>query len=574
MTSLLRVVDLARDPPRRVRRVAWLLSTVLLVCAGYYAGGVAGIRLRFPPSGIATIWTPTAILLGALLLAPARTWWVYLFAVVPTHLHLVAYFQPEVPLLVMLCQVGSNAVLAVLAALAVRGAGGAPPRFDSFRCMARYILRAAIAATVIACALAASLFFLTGWAADFWLAFRQRVLGNVFAMTTIPPLIVLAATGRLVGMRKPRPSRYAELALVTVMLLAVSIVVFGQEAPASAHMPTLLLAPLPLLLWAAVRLGPGGLCLSLLVVAGVSLSNAFAGRGPFVSQSAAENTLSLQIFLLAITIPLMILAALVEERGRAEEQARREREELAHVLRVATLGELTASLAHEINQPLSAILVNAQAALRMLGAAAGDSVPVQDALTDIAGDAERASQIIRQLRSLFRKEPEERVMLYIDELIEDVIGLLRTDLERRGIVVRFVRGQALPEVRGDPVQLRQVVLNVVVNACEAIDATADGPRAILIETTQPDRGRVAVTVRDSGIGVEESELERIFEHFVSSKPQGLGMGLAISRSIVEAHGGRIWATANHDVGLTVHIEHPVSGGSGGTPAAQPRQPAR
>lgn len=572
--SLLRVVDLARDSPRPVRRVAWLLSTVLLVCAAYYAGGVAGIRLRFPPSGIATIWTSTAILLGALLLTPARIWWVYLVAVVPTHLHLVAHFQPGVPPLVMLCQVGSNDVLAVLAALAVRGAAGAPPRFDSFRYMARYILYAAIGATVVACALAASLFFLTGWAADFWLAFRQRVLGNVFAMTTIPPLMVLAATGRLVGMRHARPSRYAELGLVTVVLLAVSIVVFGQEAPASAHMPTLLLAPLPLLLWAAVRLGPGGLCLSLLVVAGVSLSNAFAGRGPFVSRSAAENTLSLQIFLLAITIPLMILAALVEERERAEEDARREREELAHVLRVATLGELTLSLAHEINQPLAAILVNAQAARRMLGAAPADPAPVQEALTDIAGDAQRASQIIGRLRSLFRKEPEDRVTLDIDGLIEDVIGLLRTDLERRRIVVRFVRGQALPEVRGDPVQLRQVVLNVVVNACEAIDAAAAGPRAILIETTQPDGGRVAIAVRDSGIGVEESELERIFEHFVSSKPQGLGMGLAISRSIVEAHGGRIWATANQDMGLTVHIEHPVSGGSGGMPAAQPPQPAR
>src|SRR5262249_8118114 len=117
--------------------------------------------------------------------------------------------------------------------------------------------------------------------------------------------------------------------------------------------------------------------------------------------------------------------------------------------------------------------------------------------------------------------------------------------------------EAFPSVLGDPVQLQQVVLNVIVNACEAIDATEMGPRAILIEATQPDPRHLAIAVRDSGIGVKESELERIFEHFVSSKPQGWGMGLAISRSIVEAHGGRIWATVNDDVGLTVPLELPV-----------------
>ena len=143
-------------------------------------------------------------------------------------------------------------------------------------------------------------------------------------------------------------------------------------------------------------------------------------------------------------------------------------------------------------------------------------------------------------------------------LIDEMIGLLRADIERRRIAVRFARGEALPAILGDPVQLQQVVLNLVVNACDAIDATEVGPRAILIETTRVE-GYLAIAVRDTGIGVKESELERIFEHFVSSKPQGLGMGLAISRSIIQAHGGRIWATANADMGLTMHVELPVRG---------------
>ena len=562
--SLLRELVLApaRDlETRPVIRIARLASTVCLVCAGYYVGGLVGIWLRFPPSGIAAIWPSTAILLGALLLAPTRTWWVYLFAAVPTHLHLVANFQPDVPLVVMLCQVGSNAVHAFLAAHAVRGTTGPPPRFDNLKSMTVYMLHAAIAATAVACALAAFLFVLSGWAPDFWLAFRQRVLANVFAIMTIPPLIVSAAAGELVGL--PKPPRYVELGFVTMGLLAVSMLAFGWAALTSAHMPALVLAPLPLLLWSAVRFGTGGLCLSLLVVAGVSLSSTFAGRGPFVSSSPAENTLSLQIFLLAMSVPLMILAPLVEERRwteelrlRAEQESRRVQKELAHVLRVATLGELTAALTHELNQPLTAIVTNAQAARRLLATAPAEPVPVQEALADITEDALRASQVIRRLRALFRKE-EERVAVDINAVIEEVISVLRTDIERRRIVVRVAPGESLPLILGDPVQLQQVVLNVVLNACEAIDSTEVGPRAILIETTQPDRGHLVIGVRDSGIGVKQSELERIFEHFVSNKPQGLGMGLAISRSIVQAHGGRIWATANANMGLTMHLELPV-----------------
>jgi len=552
------VVHPARDShPQRVTRAGALASAVLLMCTGYYAGGIIGIALRFPPSGIATIWPSTAILLGALLLTPARTWWVYLLATVPTHLHLVAHFQPEVPTVVMFCQVGSNCVHAVVAALAVRGASGAPPRFDTLRSMAAYILRAAIAATAVACALAALLFVLTHWATDFWLAFRQRVLANVFAIITIPPLIVLTASGELVGARTARRSRYAELGILSIGLLAVGIVVFGRETPASPNMAALVLAPVPFLLWAAVRLGPGGLCFCLLVFAAVSLSNAFAGRGPFVTRSPAQNTLSLQIFLLAISVPLMILTAIVEERRRAEEEALREREELAHVLRVATLGELTASLAHEINQPLAAIMANAQAARRLMGDTPVGAAPVNDALADIAEDARRASEVIQRLRTLVRKRHQEPVAVDTNRLIEDVVGLLHGEIDRRHIAIRFARGEALPCIVGDPVLLQQVVLNVVVNACEAIDATKAGPRTILIETIPPDHGLIAITVRDTGVGVRPPELERIFDHFVSSKPQGLGMGLAISRSIVEAHQGRIWASANADVGITMHIELPV-----------------
>ncbi len=246
-----------------------------------------------------------------------------------------------------------------------------------------------------------------------------------------------------------------------------------------------------------------------------------------------------------------------EERQRqAEEEVQRQRDELAHALRVATLGELTVSIAHEINQPLAGIVANADAARRLLAIEPAKPRELEDALIDIADDAKRASQTIHRLRALFRKEQAARAAVDINALVDDVLALLRGDIQGKSIAVRFTRGEALPPVSGDPVQLRQVVLNLVVNATEAIALAADGTREIRIDTKQTVAGRIALAIRDSGVGVEPSELESLFEPFVSTKPQGLGMGLAISRSIVEAHDGRIWATRNDARGLTLHVELP------------------
>ncbi|MGH7359970.1 MAG: sensor histidine kinase, partial [Candidatus Rokuibacteriota bacterium] len=244
----------------------------------------------------------------------------------------------------------------------------------------------------------------------------------------------------------------------------------------------------------------------------------------------------------------------VTRRRQAEEDARRQQDELAHVLRITTLGELAASLAHEINQPLAAIVANAQATRRLLNAGRASRPGVVEALSDVVDDAKRASEVIRRLRALFRKESPVRRPVDLNEVVGDALGLLHHDLERQRITVRCLRGRALPTIRGDAIQLQQVLLNLLVNACEAIAATDDGPREVVIETARLEGAGVAVSIRDTGAGVKEGDVERIFEHFVSSKPDGLGMGLAISRSIVQAHGGRVWATANADRGLTLHVE--------------------
>ena len=246
----------------------------------------------------------------------------------------------------------------------------------------------------------------------------------------------------------------------------------------------------------------------------------------------------------------------ITRRRSAEAEARRRGEELAHAQRVTTLGELSASLAHEINQPLAAIVTNAQAAIRLLEREGVAHSDVSEALTDMAADARRASAIIQRLRALARKEHTPQTGLDLNDLIDDVVSLLRHDFTRKRITILRVFDPVMPTLAGDPIQLQQVILNLLVNASEAIAHTDGGKREVAIATTHRTPGLVELTVRDSGIGAEESQLVRMFDRFVSTKPGGLGMGLAVSRSIVEAHGGRIRAVANPDRGLTLHVELP------------------
>lgn len=267
-------------------------------------------------------------------------------------------------------------------------------------------------------------------------------------------------------------------------------------------------------------------------------------------------------YIIAAIAVLMSQGALIaglllarRRQRRAEADARRQRDDLAHVLRVTTLGELTSSLAHEISQPLGAILLNAEAAIRVLRSGqAVDLKDLEEALTDIKASVDHAALVVKRLRTLFRKERVEPVAVDLKPLIEDVVRMLHSAMLIERIEIRLVFADGVPAIFGDPVQLEQVILNVVRNACDAIGAKEDGPRVITIRTRQSRPGHVVVEVSDTGAGLKDGDLDRIFEHFVSTKPDGLGMGLAISRSIIAAHGGLIWATANLDGGLTLHIE--------------------
>ena len=221
------------------------------------------------------------------------------------------------------------------------------------------------------------------------------------------------------------------------------------------------------------------------------------------------------------------------------------------------MGQLTASIAHEVNQPIAATLTNAQAALRWLSAQPPNLEEVRQALGRIVKDANRAGDVIDRVRALIKKAPPRRDALAINEAIREVIALCHTEAVKHGVAVRMQLAEGLPLVQGDRVQLQQVILNLTMNAIEAMRGVGERARELLVSTEPAAGGGVRVAVRDLGPGLAPAKLERVFEPFYTTKPGGLGMGLSICRSLIEAHQGRLWAEANERRGAVFQFTVPV-----------------
>ncbi len=255
----------------------------------------------------------------------------------------------------------------------------------------------------------------------------------------------------------------------------------------------------------------------------------------------------------------LIIALVLQSRRRrrAELEARRRREELAHMTRVATMGELTASLAHEINQPLAAILSNAQAGTRLLANDDFNLDEIREILSDIAADDLRAGEVIRRMRTLLRKGEFRPTELDVNDLVEEVVGLVRGELILQNVVLTLDLTPRLRPVHGDRVQLQQVLLNLMMNALDAMKEVPDGSRRVLVRSTLSDANFVQVSVDDTGAGIPAGDLEKCFEPFVTTKAHGLGLGLSICRSIIQAHGGRIGSKNNSGRGATFWFTLPA-----------------
>jgi len=250
----------------------------------------------------------------------------------------------------------------------------------------------------------------------------------------------------------------------------------------------------------------------------------------------------------------------ITERRRAEEALLAMQAELAHANRITTMGHLTASIAHEVNQPIAATVTNAEAALRWLRAQPPNLDEVRDSLVRIVEDGKRAGNVIGGIRAFIQKVPSRKDWFGLNEAILEMVVLTRSEVLKHGVSLQTELASSLPMVEGDRTQLQQVILNLILNAVEAMGGIDEGRRELRINTEMEAAGGILVTVRDSGPGLDPADVERVFKAFYTTKPKGMGMGLAICRSMVEAHGGRMWASANEPGGAVFQFTLPLERG--------------
>jgi PAS domain S-box-containing protein len=663
--------------------IARSISVAVLVGIAYYFGAMVGFALTLPNHSVSTLWPPNSILLAFLLLVRRQRYWVILLGAFPAHL--AVQLQSGVPLPLILCWFISNSSEALIGAICLRRYIVGPVDFASLRCVLLYVVFAVFLAPFLSSFLDAGFVSLVGWGEQsYWEVWLTRFPSNVLAAMAIPPLILLWASKGVEWLRSMGWRRRLEATLVMGGLILASFLVFSSHNPGIRTAPALLYLPLPFLLWAAMRFGAAGASSALLIVVLGSIFGAAHGGGPFVNASPADNVFSLQMFLLAISLPIMFLAGLVEEQGEkakilsdsearfrsmanaapaliwmsgtdkrftffnkawldltgrtldqeldngwidglhsddsrsfveeydrsfdarenfsiehrlrrydgrycwilnnavprldadgsflgyigsaidvsqrreAETNLHQQREQLAHMTRISTMGELAASLAHELNQPLTAVLANAQAAERLMAAKPPDLEEISAILRDIVKDNNRAGEIIWRMRALVRKESVEAAQVDLPTVVRDVALLLHGDAILHDVRLRFDVPNEFSPVRGDRVHLQQVVVNLLLNAFDAMkDVPANEREIHLWVAAEGDKG-LRVGVSDCGTGVPGEILERVFEPFYTTKGEGLGMGLAISRSIIELHGGRLWAESNDPKpGMTFYFTVPL-----------------
>jgi len=663
------------------------LGFVLASAAGYFAATLLAWALCFPDSKVSLFFPPHAVLLCVLLLVPTRHWWAYVLGAASAHF--LATQLAQWPPVYALTAEAFDALKCVLAAAGIRMLIKSPLTALTLRDAILFVLIAVVFVPFGTAFWGASFTVSYGFGTRYWIEWRNLGVSNAVTTVVLVPAFLLGAYHLFV--RRPRalaPRRVLEAALVGACTVALGIFVFDQSPAGPNASPALLYVPIPLLIWAALRFGLGGISISMLAITFLAIWGTMRGHGPFLAQTPVENSLALQLFLLVTATPLMLLAVVIDEerrskealresanlmglaaeagnlamwvwdvsgndvwmtgrgrsmfglkpearldfastfdhvhpedrsaregaitqalrtrgeydveyrvqqadgtarwihgRGRctgpddgsgpklfgvsmdvtarkqAEASAAQKRAELEHVARVATLGELTTTLTHELKQPLAAILTNSYVGMRLLEADKPDLQNLRSALADIWDVTERAGEVIGGLRAMLKRDTTAAGLTDVD--VNDVIRVIERiahgDAVGHKVAVHLDLSPDIRPVKGDSIQLQQVILNLILNAFSAMSgAGLDGARCLVVRTKSIDDSNVLVEVQDSGTGITAERLESIFEPFTTSKPEGLGMGLSICRSIIERHGGTIAAANNPDRGATFSITLPVT----------------
>lgn len=540
-----------------IDRASWARLGVgpVATALAYLFSAIVGEALAFPSAPVSALWAPNAILFAALLLAPVNRWWIYLAAILPGH---VLAQVSDAPASQIVIQYIVNSAEAMISAAALLRFESEPRRLGQLSAMTNLVLIGGIAAPLITSVAMAMAFVPLGLTDDFWLTVVARTSTNTFATITLVPLIIHFALRSERGWPAPNRRKLIEACFIGVCLAIVCVYVFVWPGVYDERAPALLYAPLPLLIWATVRYEIAGVCASVLLLGAFATWGVVAELGPFVVHSPVRNALTTVLFLNVICIPLLMLAAVLQERKAAFAEAARRDQQLAHLSRVATVGEISGAVAHEIRQPLASMLANAEAASALLASGEMDVENVEPIIADIIADNRRAAQVIKRMQSMLRYSQTDRRPEQLNELVTETLALSRSDLLRRQVVAVQSLDNELPRVAADRVQIQQVILNLIVNACDAMEGIAPDQRRLWIGTAMHPTLGVELSVRDSGPGIEQSMLERVFDSFVSTKPSGLGLGLSISQKIVVSHGGRLWAERSPAGGAIFRLTLPVA----------------
>lgn len=656
-----------------------VLASVLAAGAIYYLATRAAWVMTFPDSKVSLFFPPHAILASILLLVPTRHWWAYLLAAVSSHF--VATQQAQWPPFYALQAEAYDAVTIALTAAAIRMLNKSPLHLLNLRDAIVFVVIAVILIPAGTALWGAAFTVAYGFGTEYWIEWRNLTISNGVTTIVLVPVILIGVQQFKAGFRAER-GRVVEATLLVLGILAVGWLAFYGSPAGPDTSPALLYAPIPLLIWAALRFGPAGMSASVLLITILAIWGTMQGRGPFLSEAPAENAFALQLFILVAATPLLLLSVVIAEERRSKEAARvteermslaaesaqlvlwdwditrdivwiqdrgifgfppsaavdhatlagsvhpddramrdaaimraqsngghyesefrvilgdgsvrwiaargrspavvgndkptrilgiaidvtrqkqvaaeaeLQREELAHLSRVATMSALSGSLAHELNQPLTSILANTYAGKTIASQQAPDLAEIRAIFADVDSAAGRAGDIIERMRTLLRRGHVALQSIDVNESLEELLRLARTDLIARGVSVTNLAIGDLPLAISDRVQLQQILLNLIKNACDAMQANAPEDRKLTL-TTSVEEDELRIGVLDCGVGLPY-DVESMFQPFHSTKEGGLGMGLSICRTLVSAHGGRLWAEPGAKRGAAFYVALPLA----------------
>ena len=522
----------------------WVTSIGLAAAVGlaYFLAAQLGLGLLMKPDGVAVFWPAAGISSGVLIaLGPHARWPVAAGVMVAT---IAANLMGDRNIWASTAFALCNAAEALITAGLIQHYFGTSFSLDRLR-QVLSLLAAAVVGTVISGiggAVAFKLFhsptvsMLTIW----WQWFASDAVGIV----AVAPLVI--GLGAAVREPPPRNELIEGTAALVILAAMTGIIISLPQEPWKTVVPSALL--FPLLLWLAARCRPVFAAAGAFIVSLTIVWTTIFGIGHFGDTGLPidDRILEAQVLILVVALTAFVLAALFSERRESEARLAHsnlllERERDNKLMNVEAI---TASIAHEIKQPLAAIVMNGGAALQLLGNAPPDHDEVRAALNDIISDSHRTSEVFEGIRALFRKVDQERQLIDMNEIILRVLQSLRGELKDHGVTTRTELMSGLPLVAGNRNQLQQVIFNLVHNALEAMNTTTDRSRVLRVRTELRGRDAIAVAVEDSGPGIDPKQLDGIFDAFFTTKAHGMGLGLAICRMIIGRHGGQLTVSSD------------------------------